>query len=253
MTVRSGTGKSHKRYNYYQCTSSLKGGNKACFAAPVNTNNLENLVAQLINNIAHMDEFFEAVLIETSKQKDSSQVVDKKKEILEARIHKAKAVNKRDNLISAIADGSIKKLGPLKAKINDVELEIEGIDNRIYSLESEVTVLQVNPISPSQFKKVYRDFSKLWDELDRPVRRDIVRLLIENINVKILKDSKNGTITIRLFNNPPKDVLTKYRVGSRLCTLLLPLRCQNTNFYFEFDVELIRIPGIGMCLVNKRH
>lgn len=169
-----------------------------------------------------MNEFFEAVLIEISKQKDSSQVEDKKKEILEAQIHKAKAVNKRDNLISAIADGSIKKLGPLKSKINDIELEIEGIDNRIYSLESEVTVLQVNPISPSQFKKVYRDFSKIWDELDRPARSDIIRLLIENIDVKILKDSKDGAITIRLFNNPPKDVLTRYRVGSRLCTLLLP-------------------------------
>ena len=77
-----------------------------------------------------------------------------------------------------------------------MELEIEGIDNRIYSLESEVTVLQVNPISPSQFKKVYRDFSRIWDELDRPARRDIIRLLIKNINVKILKDSKDGLLQL---------------------------------------------------------
>ena len=155
---------------------------------------------------------------------------DKKKEILEAQIHKAKAVNKRDNLISAIADGSIKKLGPLKSKINDIELEIEGIDNRIYSLESEVTVLQVNPISPSQFKKVYRDFSKIWDELDRPARSDIIRLLIENIDVKILKDSKDGAITIKLFNNPPKDVLTRYRVGSPFRNLCSPYGAKTQTF-----------------------
>ena len=131
-----------------------------------------------------------------------------------------------------------------KTGILGTKLEIEEIDNRIYSLESEVTVLQVNPISPSQFKKVYRDFSKLWDELDRPVRRDIVRLLIENINVKILKDSKNGTITIRLFNNPPKDVLTKYRVGSRLCTLLLPVVDDYRTFFTVPTPELINLINI---------
>jgi len=88
-------------------------------------------------------------------------------------------------------------------------------------LKDEIKMAESTKIDEHKLFEFYKDFYGIWNELDLSYQRDLICLIIKEINVNIPKGAKEGEIKITLWTNISQGVLSRQKLGSRFCKVLL--------------------------------
>ncbi len=88
-------------------------------------------------------------------------------------------------------------------------------------IKKEIDLLKTNIVDPLAIQKIYLEFSLLWDEFGIVEKREVIRLLVKDVEVDIEKKSDKGKIKIALWDKVPKGKLDNYKIGSSFCSVEL--------------------------------
>ena len=230
ISPHGGTGKSKKVYHYYQCMSSKSAGRRNdCDNAPIRTVHLEGIIIDLIKKIATNDEFFEA----TEKAIDSSfeqNVINKLRDDIQRTAgEESEIARQQKNLAKLISDGKIDSSGTIAQELENLDKKRSTLANRRAGFKEELSTKNSNPPDPLKLRQLYQEFDKMWDSLSQPERRDITKLLVNEVVVNTPKGSKKGAVTVALYHEPLITSIKDITKGSRLLTVQLRRRDFNSQ------------------------
>ena len=230
LSPHGGTGKSKKVYHYYQCMSSKSTGRrKDCDNAPIRTIHLEGIVIDLIKKIAISDEFYKA----TEEAIDSSfkrNVIEKlKDEIHRTAGEESEIARRQNNLAKLISDGQIDSSGTITHELEELDRMRSTLATRRATLKEELATKKSSPPNPLKLKQLYQEFDEMWDSLSQSERRDITKLLVNEVVVNTPKGSKKGIVTVTLYHEPLITSIKEMTKGSRLLTVQLRRRDLNSQ------------------------
>ena len=97
------------------------------------------------------------------------------------------------------------------------------------TLKEELATKKSNPPNPLKLKQLYQEFDEMWDSLSQSERRDITKLLVNEVVVNTPKGSKKGIVTVTLYHEPLITSIKEITKGSRLLTVQLRRRDLNSR------------------------
>ena len=70
-----------------------------------------------------------------------------------------------------------------------------------------------NPLYSGRIEHRGNLYDGIHDELDQDVKKDLIKILVKEIEVFIKKKEKKGEIKIALWTEFPKGLLSTYKIG----------------------------------------
>ena len=229
ISATAGTGKQGKKYTYYQCLSARarKGKRNDCNFKSIPTEQLENVIASLIKEIANTDGFLEAIEKEFIASSTAKELDGLKKELQYTNKHIADADKRIKNLVEVLAKSSLSDISPIESEMDSQNSLLK--EKTAYRDSLKEQILQKEAPSPNAdaLMVLYKEFEELWETFSRPERRMVLNLLIDGIEIKNPKDSDKGEILLYLYNEPPVKSLYEITEGSHI--YLCQLRRRDLN------------------------
>ncbi len=84
------------------------------------------------------------------------------------------------------------------AELKEMDIQIKKYEKKEIDIQKEIDLAKTNVVNPKAIQNIYKDFSLIWDELKHEEKRDIIRLLVKEVEVNIEKKAKTGKIKIAL-------------------------------------------------------
>lgn len=219
MTTRAGTGRG-KTYYYYVCTKQVHKGAKACKSSQVKAEDVESLVIDIIKKMAQEQTYLEDTLAIISK--DSQEEISiYQKQLNEISAKKSKQKKLQQKMTQLMIEKDLNNIDSIVKQIKDTDLQIKKYKMEEIEIQKEIDLAKTNVVDPKAIKKIYKDFSLIWDELEQEEKRDMIRLLVKEIEVDIEKKAKSGKIKIALWDRVPQGELDNYKIGSSFCSVSL--------------------------------
>ena len=230
ISTRAGTGKAGVVYHYYNCLKSMSTGKlNNCNNGAIRTEHLEGIVIDLIKKIATSEEFFNAAKEAIDKSLDQDTIKALEEEIQKTAGKESDIARRQKNLAKLISDGQMNADGTLAKELDELDRERSVLSDRRSALRTELSMKVSNPPDPTKLRKLYQEFDEMWDNLNQSDRRDIIKLLVNEVVVNTPKGSKKGVITVALYHEPLITSIKEITKGSRLITVLLRRRDLNSR------------------------
>jgi benzoyl-CoA reductase/2-hydroxyglutaryl-CoA dehydratase subunit BcrC/BadD/HgdB len=67
-----------------------------------------------------------------------------------------------------------------------------ALKNRENELKIKISNYKSNVVDPVKLQEIYKEFYSIWAELDKPEKRNIIQILIKEIETRIAKNSNEG-------------------------------------------------------------
>jgi site-specific DNA recombinase len=230
LSPHGGTGKSKKVYHYYQCMSSKSTGRRNdCDNAPIRTIHLEGIVIDLIKKIATSDEFFKATEEAIDSSFEQNVINTLRDEIQRTAGEESEIARRQKNLAKLISDGQIDSSGTIAQELDELDTMRSTLADRRATLKEELSTKNSNPPDPLKLRQLYQEFEEVWDSLSQSERRDITKLLVNEVVVNTPKGSKKGVVNVALYHEPLITSIKEMTKGSRLLTVQLRRRDLNSQ------------------------
>ena len=230
LSPHGGTGKSKIVYHYYQCMSAKSTSRRnECDNAPFRTIHLEGIIIDLIKKIATSDDFFKATekAIETSFEQN---VINKLRDDIQRTAGEESEIARRQkNLAKLISEGQVDSNGTITQELDELDTMRSTLADRRATLKEELSTKNSNPPDPIKLRQLYQEFEEMWDSLNQSERRDITKLLVNEVVVNTPKGSKKGVVTVTLYHEPLITSIKEITKGSRLLTVQLRRRDLNSQ------------------------
>jgi site-specific DNA recombinase len=226
-SIASGTSKSGAKFYYYKCQTVVKRRNPPCNSAAISQSALENIIFDLIKDIADDDKYFKAMQVSYKKQFSDKIVKEIKAKLTSTKQEILTRENELANIISIIKNGKIKKLESLETEIQKLETIIKELIDRKSELESDLKQNKSADTTTRDLRKVYSNFSQIIDQMNAENKKKLVRLLVREIIIKKVKNEKEGHLKISLYKNPPQDLTIVFNESSNSYNIKLRRRGSN--------------------------
>ena len=223
VSATAGTGKQKKKYTYYQCLSARapEGKRNDCNFQSIPTEQLENVVAGMIKEIANTDGFLKAIEEEFIATSTAKELEGLKNDLKNTNRQISNTEMKIKNLIDVIANGSLDDTSPIEEELDSLNtLKQEKAAYRD-NLVQEISQKESPTPNADNLMTIYKEFDELWDTFTKSERRKVLNLLIDGIEITYPKNSDKGEIILYLYNEPPIKSLYEITEGSHvyLCKL----------------------------------
>ena len=223
VSATAGTGKQKKKYTYYQCLSARapEGKRNDCNFQSIPTEQLENVVAGMIKEIANTDGFLKAIEEEFIATSTAKELEGLKNDLKNTNRQIRNLEMKIKNLIDVIANGSLDDTSPIEEELDSLNtLKQEKAAYRD-NLVQEISQKESPTPNADNLMTIYKEFDELWDTFTKSERRKVLNLLIDGIEINYPKNSDKGEIILYLYNEPPIKSLYEITEGSHvyLCKL----------------------------------
>ena len=200
-----------------------------CDNAPFRTIHLEGIIIDLIKKIATSDDFFKATekAIETSFEQN---VINKLRDDIQRTAGEESEIARRQkNLAKLISEGQVDSNGTITQELDELDTMRSTLADRRAPLKEELSTKNSNPPDPIKLRQLYQEFEEMWDSLNQSERRDITKLLVNEVVVNTPKGSKKGVVTVTLYHEPLITSIKEITKGSRLLTVQLRRRDLNSQ------------------------
>ncbi|MBC8192928.1 MAG: recombinase family protein [FCB group bacterium] len=223
ISATAGTGKQKKKYTYYQCLSARapEGKRNDCNFQSIPTEQLENVVAGMIKEIANTEGFLKAIEEEFIATSTAKELGGLKNDLKNTNRQISNTEMKIKNLIDVIANGSLDDTSPIEEELDSLNtLKQEKAAYRD-NLVQEISQKESPTPNADTLMTIYKEFDELWDTFTKSERRKVLNLLIDGIEINYPKNSDKGEIILYLYNEPPIKSLYEITEGSHvyLCKL----------------------------------
>ncbi|MBL1208155.1 MAG: recombinase family protein, partial [Calditrichaeota bacterium] len=219
MTTRSATGRS-KTYHYYACTKQIHKGASACTSIQPKAEDMESVVIDIIKKMAQEPKYLEDTLA-TLSQDSQGEITIFQKKLDEISLKKSKLKKSQKKMTELLIEKDLGEIDSVVNKIKEINNEVKEIETKEIEIKKEIDLLKTNIVDPIALQKIYSDFTLLWDELVLTEKREVIKLLVKNIEVNIEKKADKGKIKIALWDILPKGKISDYKIGSSFCSVSL--------------------------------
>ncbi len=227
MTTRGGTGR-NKTYYYYVCTRITHEGAKACLSSQIKSEDIESLIVDIIRELANNDEYLNETVNLVNNSADE-EIEEKNNEVMRIRKMKKQIENEQKDLVKLLTEHKLQKVKVIASEIKDKEFQVAELSVGEKDLETEIEESKTGLVDVKTVAKIYKQFHSMWDELDQEDKRDLIKILVKEIEVYIEKKAKTGEIKIALWTEFPKGLLSTYKIGSSSCRVGLRRAGEKTN------------------------
>ena len=204
-----------KKYFYYRCTTDNDNSKKACRIGSVSARQLESLVIDELKFLAKDPQIIEGV-VESATKEQKERVKDlvlKKKGMQDGL---AKIGKKANNFLDVLGQKGKKsaRMNYILKKLEDLEKQSEQLKAEIDYVDFEINGLENKIINGDVIVQNFKVFKDVFDQLTSDEKYDLMHLLIKKIvyleNARIVNaGEKAGRIKMDLWELPPIDPLKK--------------------------------------------
>ena len=223
VSATAGTGKQKKKYTYYQCLSARapEGKRNDCNFQSIPTEQLENVVAGMIKEIANTEGFLKAIEEEFIATSTAKELEGLKNDLKNTNRQISNTEMKIKNLIDVIANGSLDDTSPIEEELGSLNTLKQGKAAYRDNLVQEISQKESPAPNADTLMTIYKEFDELWDTFTKSERRKVLNLLIDGIEINYPKGSDKGEVILYLYNEPPIKSLYEITEGSHvyLCKL----------------------------------
>jgi len=227
MTTHAGTGRS-KTYYYYACSTTVQKGASSCPSNQVKSEDIEYLVLEVIKKIAQDNQFLTETLALINKV-DENIISELQKDLNQVFVERKSIQDQQKSLAKSFGDYDLTKIEAIAQEIKNSEEHVMALKNRENELKLKISNYKSNVVDQGKLQELYKEFYSIWTELDKPEKRNIIQILIKEIETRIAKNSNEGEIKITLWTDIPQGMLSRHKVGSSLCHVKLRRAGEKTN------------------------
>ena len=165
-----------KTYSYYQCTSKIHQGDKACKMKYVPAEALEQVIIDRLIQLGGDPEYVQGLVADaTTSHKERMKVLAQTQE--NYRLLIAEIEKKLDVLVESIAGGAV-ALKTVSQKIIDLEEQKNEIEFQMTENESTLADAKQKAVNIAEFQQKLTTFRELFSEATPMEKREILRLHI---------------------------------------------------------------------------
>ncbi|MBI3182564.1 MAG: recombinase zinc beta ribbon domain-containing protein [Myxococcales bacterium] len=193
MSPHIGYNRSGTRYLYYRCGRAIREGAGACPIRSVSARALEELLIErlrvLVDNedvLARMVERYR----ETAEQRLPELTAQRDRLGGEMRRLRADAAR----LVDAVAAGGANGSRLVADRLQEVEAQIEVGTRHLADVNRDIERETSRNVTPQQMRDALRSFLEVWAHLEKPERKQLVRLLVG----EVVYDGRSREIVWRL-------------------------------------------------------
>ena len=231
VSATAGTGKQKKKYTYYQCLSARapEGKRNDCNFQSIPTEQLENVVAGMIKEIANTEGFLKAIEEEFIATSTAKELEGLKNDLKNTNRQISNTEMKIKNLIDVIANGSLDDTSPIEEELGSLNTLKQGKAAYRDNLVQEISQKESPAPNADTLMTIYKEFDELWDTFTKSERRKVLNLLIDGIEINYPKGSDKGEVILYLYNEPPIKSLYEITEGSHVYLCMLRRRDLNSR------------------------
>lgn len=168
-------------YRIYVCGQHHNKGKTACSANTINADKAEAEVFQRLSNIVSSPAALKRIIEKVNQQRLTAEepLIEQQKLI---RNKLQQASRKLDNLIEALADGSISR-AILAPKIKEQEDQRTLLEQQLQKLSDDLTEADTKPVDHEAVHKLLSDFQTTLNKVDSDQRKMLLRMIVKEITI----------------------------------------------------------------------
>ena len=193
------------RFYYYCKNTSTATGHKCTFRTNIEQSQIDNFVAAVISAMVHDPKFENAIKDKIGTVVDTSDLV-KELDTLKGKLRQALSIKGRleQQLDTLPYDDPHydRKILDLQRRYDDQYDIIELLENQIEDIETQIRDIRQEQISGENVYELLRSFDELYEELDNSDKRDLMRAIIERVELFPERRKDGCWVKSIVFNFP---------------------------------------------------
>lgn len=193
------------RFYYYCKNTSTATGHKCTFRTNIEQSQIDNFVAAVISAMVHDPKFENAIKDKIGTVVDTSDLV-KELDTLKGKLRQALSIKGRleQQLDTLPYDDPHydRKILDLQRRYDDQYDIIELLESQIEDIETQIRDIRQEQISGENVYELLRSFDDLYEELDNSDKRDLMRAIIERVELFPERRKDGCWVKSIVFNFP---------------------------------------------------
>lgn len=193
------------RFYYYCKNTSTATGHKCTFRTNIEQSQIDNFVAAVISAMVHDPKFENAIKDKIGTVVDTSDLV-KELDTLKGKLRQALSIKGRleQQLDTLPYDDPHydRKILDLQRRYDDQYDIIELLESQIEDIETQIRDIRQEQISGENVYELLRSFDELYEELDNSDKRDLMRAIIERVELFPERRKDGCWVKSIVFNFP---------------------------------------------------
>ena len=193
------------RFYYYCKNTSTATGHKCKFRTNIEQSQIDNFVAAVISAMVHDPKFEIAIKDKIGTVVDTSDLV-KELDTLKGKLRQALSIKGRleQQLDTLPYDDPHydRKILDLQRRYDDQYDIIELLESQIEDIETQIRDIRQEQISGENVYELLRSFDELYEELDNSDKRDLMRAIIERVELFPERRKDGCWVKSIVFNFP---------------------------------------------------
>jgi site-specific DNA recombinase len=195
MTTASGTGRDNKVYYYYKCTKSVHEGSGACKSSQIKKEDIEYLIKEIIRKVC-TDKMFFNNSISFIKENNLGKNKDLHSDLNEFIVKRKQLEEEQKQLFITMSQQKLDDVNAVSELIRDKDQQFKELQSTIESLKDEIKMVESTNLDEHKLFEIYKEFYSVWNELDLSDQRDLISLIVKEVNVNCPKGANEGEIKI---------------------------------------------------------
>lgn len=238
------------RFYYYCKNTSTATGHKCTFRTNIEQSQIDNFVAAVISAMVHDPKFENAIKDKIGTVVDTSDLVKEldtlKGKLRQALSNKGRLEQQLDTLPYDDPHYD-RKILDLQRRYDDQYDIIELLESQIEDIETQIRDIRQEQISGENVYELLRSFDDLYEELDNSDKRDLMRAIIERVELFPERRKDGCWVKSIVFNFPvPVNGRSLKELSleneTTLETVVLLSR-EKVNGYVDVDLDVEKIQG----------